>query len=94
MPPRQTLQAKRKNRLQANIRDVGNLPRDFKNVVQSRQIARGDAQHFPLFEQAQIRKRGLYLAPLEHRSQLTLDLAPQPLFLARVFQVSRFQQRR
>src|SRR5213078_136720 len=37
------------NGVEADIRHGGNFARDFRDVGQAREIARGDAEHFPLF---------------------------------------------
>ena len=58
--------------------------RDLRGVAQAGQVTGRDAQHLALFEQPEPGQRGRVIARIEQWSQPAIDLATQPLFLARM----------
>ncbi len=49
--------AKLPDGVQADIGDVGKFPGDFRHVGETGEVARGDAEHFALFELPQLLER-------------------------------------
>src|SRR5439155_4319650 len=70
--------------VQTDVGHVRNLARDFGGVAEAGQVTRRDAEHFPLFEQAESGQGGRVVARMEQWPQPAIDFATQPLFLARV----------
>src|SRR5438309_1446949 len=80
------LPAKLEHGGRANIGDIGELQSDLRHSSEAGQVAGSNAQHFPLFEQANLGKRASVVPRLEGRQQPTVHLTPQPLLQAWMFQ--------
>ena len=70
--------------LEADIGHAGNLLRQSRRVAQPAQVSRRDAEHFALFELAQLRQGCRVIARLQHWTQPGIDLPTKALFLARM----------
>jgi hypothetical protein len=88
--PGQLLFAQAMDGLQANVSEIGKFAGDLEHSPQSRQVARGDAQHFALLEMAQAAQGDIVVGA---GKQLP-GLAAQSLLAARISQRPRHQQRR
>ena len=66
--------------VKADVRHVGNLPRDFRNVPDSGKIARRHAHHLAILELAQLCQRGPVITRLQMPLHPGSGLFAQTLF--------------
>ena len=86
-------QAKAQDGVQADVGHVGNLAGDGQRAVQAGQVARGDAQHFALFEFAQFGEGGFGFLAGQAGFEPLPDLVAQALLAPGMEQRARLQQR-
>ena len=78
-PPDELRPANPPHGVQARVGQVRNFAGDFNHVAEAGEVARGDAQHFALFEAAQSGQRAGIIARLQFRFQPAFDLASNAL---------------
>ena len=91
--PRQRVQAKAEDRVQTHIGDIGYFAGDFQRPAQAGQIARGDAEHFALFEFAQLGKGEMEIVVCQGGLEPLLDFAAQALLAPGMLDQAGFQKR-
>jgi hypothetical protein len=78
--------------LKANIGDVGEFARDFDNVAQVGEVARGDAEHFPLFEATQFGQSASVIVLSQSRLKQTVNLTAKTMRTARMLKSLEVEQ--
>ena len=78
--------------VEADIRDLGKLPRDAGEIVEAGEITRGNAQHFALLEFTKPGEGWVEVAPPQGGLEPGVDFPAQSLFRPGMLQLFRVER--
>src|SRR3989442_982239 len=81
------------DRLEAHIRQIGELPGDLLGTTRTEQVAGSNAEHFPFFELPKLPKRGRIVSRSQMRFEQAIEFTKETFFSSRKSQGLGIQAR-